>query len=159
MIDRSFSIYPTAEVSTDAQTTSHKARSISITEYAADLARGGVRILPGGAGTFWVEYLYGSLMRIPMVHLEPPTEIVRMMGRNNPVPKTICEVGCGAGEVLKRLQKSMNDKCILWGHEVSPQAFELCKTRANERLHFKLADIRHEENAFFGCYLDCCVTV
>ncbi len=26
-------------------------------------------------------------------------QIMRMMARNNIVPKTICEVGCGAGEI------------------------------------------------------------
>ena len=56
----------------DVQTTGYKVQSISIVEYATHLARNGVRILPGGMGTFWIEYLYGTLMRIPVFHLEPP---------------------------------------------------------------------------------------
>lgn len=97
------------------------------------------------------------LKRNPSWHvLESPwkaREIVRMMKRNNLMPKTICEVGCGVGEVLKQLQKSLDDECMLWGYEISPQAFELCKTRSNEKLHFQLADIRREENAFFDLIL------
>lgn len=75
------------------------------------------------------------------------------MKRNNIVPKTICEVGCGAGEILKQLQENMSSECMLSGYEISPQAFELCKTRANERLHFKLGDIRQDKDVFFDVIL------
>lgn len=57
----------------DAQATDTTHRSKSMTEYAADLARSGVRILPGAAGTFWAEYQSGAMMRIPRSHLAPPT--------------------------------------------------------------------------------------
>src|SRR5947209_5456061 len=40
-------------------------------------------------------------------------EIIRMMARNNIMPKTICEVGCGAGEILKQLQGHMESQCML----------------------------------------------
>src|SRR5258708_3614506 len=45
---------------------------MSITEYAADLARCGVQILPGETGTFWTRYEAGAMMRIPVFHLGPP---------------------------------------------------------------------------------------
>lgn len=64
------------------------------------------------------------------------------------MPSTVCEVGCGAGEVLRQLQEQMNVSCSFWGYEISPQAFELSKPRANERLHFKLADFRQEKDAY-----------
>lgn len=76
-----------------------------------------------------------------------------MMARNDLFPKTICEVGCGAGEILNQLQKNMDDECVFWGYEISPQAFELCKDRANEKLHFKLLDIVEEKNSFFDLML------
>ncbi len=80
-------------------------------------------------------------------------QIMRMMARNNIVPKTICEVGCGAGEILKQLQEKMDSDCTFWGYEISPQAFELCKDRANEKLHFKLADIKQEQDTIFDVIL------
>src|SRR6266566_9482186 len=80
-------------------------------------------------------------------------QIIRMMAQNNIVPKTICEVGCGAGEILKQLQENMDNQCTLWGYEISPQAFELCKSRENEKLHFELADIRQEKDAVFDLIL------
>jgi SAM-dependent methyltransferase len=80
-------------------------------------------------------------------------QIMRMVMRNSIAPKTICEVGCGAGEVLKQLQEQMDSECLFWGYDISPQAFELSKSRANERLQFKLADIRKEQKAFFDLIL------
>jgi Methyltransferase domain len=80
-------------------------------------------------------------------------QIMRMMARNNIVPKTLCEVGCGAGEILKQLQEKMDSDCTFWGYEISPQAFELCKDRANEKLHFKLADIKQEKDIIFDVIL------
>src|SRR5438105_3388187 len=67
----------------DEQATDHKARFISLTEYAADLARSGVQVLPGAPGTFWTKYLYGSVMRKPAFHVEPPTpdEVQRVLWR------------------------------------------------------------------------------
>jgi SAM-dependent methyltransferase len=80
-------------------------------------------------------------------------QIVRMLRKHNLHPKTVAEVGCGAGEVLKLLQEKMDDVDWFWGYDISPQALELCTTRANERLRFKLADISHEEGAFFEMIL------
>ena len=97
------------------------------------------------------------LKRNPTWHVEDSSwkakQIFKMMKRNNIVPKTICEVGCGAGEILNQLQHNMNKECIFWGYEISPQAFKLCKERFNERLHFKLKDILQEKDVFFDLIL------
>jgi hypothetical protein len=68
-------------------------------------------------------------------------------------PQSICEIGCGAGEILRQLQLSLNDSCIFWGYEVSPQAFELCRAKSNDRLHFKLGELVTEQEAFFDVLL------
>jgi hypothetical protein len=47
----------------------------------------------------------------------------------------------------------MSDECTLWGYDISPQALKMCKERTNERLHFKLADIRQEKEVFFDLIL------
>jgi len=80
-------------------------------------------------------------------------QVMRMMAQNQIVPKTICEVGCGAGEILKQLQEQLDSVCALWGYEISPQAFDLCKSRADEKLHFKLADFTQEKDIFFDLIL------
>jgi methyltransferase family protein len=97
------------------------------------------------------------LEKNPTWHIEESPwkarQIVRMMKQSGISPKTICEVGCGAGEVLKQLQQKMDTTCMFWGYEISPQAFELSKPRANERLHFKLEDFRQEKDAYFDLIL------
>ncbi len=107
-----------------------------------------------------LEEVYTSgeyLKKNPTWHVEESPwkakQILRMMARRGIEPETICEVGCGAGEVLKQLQGKMEAKCLFWGFEISPQAVELAKTRANERLHIKLADIREEKDVFFDLIL------
>jgi len=80
-------------------------------------------------------------------------QILRMLERHRLKPKSIAEVGCGAGEVLKRLQGKMNSDCRFWGYDISPQALKMCESRANERLQFKLADISQEEGTFFDMIL------
>jgi SAM-dependent methyltransferase len=80
-------------------------------------------------------------------------EIMRMFQRNNIAPQTICEVGCGAGEVLRLLQMKMDSGCIFSGYEISPQAFELSKGRESERLHFKLGDFMLEKDVSFDLIL------
>ncbi len=81
------------------------------------------------------------------------SQILRMLHKNGLHPKTIAEVGCGAGEVLNLLRVQMYTECRFWGYDISPQALELCKSRAHARLQFKQADISQEEGAFFDMIL------
>lgn len=53
---------------------------------------------------------------------------------------TICEVGCGCGEILRQLQTRMPANCTFTGYEISPQAHNLCRQRENARLRFELKD-------------------
>jgi SAM-dependent methyltransferase len=80
-------------------------------------------------------------------------QISRMLRKHNLMPETVCDVGCGVGEVLKELQTRMNDRCTLWGYDISPQAIAMSAARANEQLHFKLADIREEQEITFDLLL------
>ncbi|HEX6108604.1 MAG TPA: class I SAM-dependent methyltransferase [Ktedonobacteraceae bacterium] len=107
-----------------------------------------------------LEEIYTSgvyLEKNPSWHVEESPwkakHIIQIMRKNHVLPETICEVGCGAGEVLKQLQEKMDKDCSFWGYDISPQAFELTQSRANERLHFKLADIRQEKDTFFDLIL------
>lgn len=59
-----------------------------------------------------------------------------MLERNNLKPRSIVEIGCGAGEILNQLFKQMPADTILAGYEISPDAFELCLQRQQERLTF-----------------------
>ena len=103
-------------------------------------------------------YISGDYLdRNPTWHIEESSwkaqQVIRMIRNDHIDPKTICEVGCGAGEVLIQLQKYMSDDCLFWGYDISPQAFELSKEKANARLKFQLADIRKEKDIFFDLIL------
>jgi len=103
-------------------------------------------------------YTEGEYLKThPLWHAEESTfkvkYILRMIEKHRLQPKTICEVGCGAGEVLKLLQEKMDAACRFWGYDISPQALEMCKSRANEGLQFKLADICQEEHTYFDLML------
>lgn len=79
--------------------------------------------------------------------------IVQMMARNTIRPKTVCEIGCGAGEILKLLQQQLDSECSFWGYEIAPQAVELAKSRENTKLRFKLGDVRDEKDSYFDLIL------
>lgn len=72
-------------------------------------------------------------------------DIISLLERNHVSPRLIFEVGCGAGEVLKQLQDRMGDHCEFWGYEISPQPYNLSRSRETERLDFELADLTKED--------------
>src|SRR5262245_11551081 len=103
-------------------------------------------------------YTSGSyLEKNPSWHVEESpwkaAQVLRMLARNQLHPLTICEVGCGAGEVLKQLQAQMDELCQFWGYDIAPQAIEMAQSRANDRLHFKLADVSKDPTASFDLVL------
>jgi hypothetical protein len=80
-------------------------------------------------------------------------QIFRAINRNALAPQTVCEVGCGAGEVLAQLQQKLPDDCRFWGYDISPQAIAMSRQRANERLQFKELDLFAEPDAMFDLLL------
>jgi SAM-dependent methyltransferase len=99
-------------------------------------------------------YTSGEYLKLnPEWHVEESSwkakHILRILRKNSLSPKFICEVGCGAGEVLKQLQDRLDSSCRFVGYDISPDALELCRPRANERLEFRLADILKEDSRRF----------
>ncbi len=70
--------------------------------------------------------------------------ILDMIRRNNLSPKSVCEVGCGAGEILNQLYLHMPDHVTFSGYDISPQAHELSKKKEKDRLQFFLKDLLEE---------------
>ena len=77
------------------------------------------------------------------------TQIARIIRKNNIDPVTICEIGCGAGEILCCLSKEFDGKVVFSGYEISPQAFEVCRKKQNRNLRFHLQDLLDEKDATF----------
>ncbi len=78
---------------------------------------------------------------------------LRLLERNHLAPHTVCEVGCGAGEILRLLQQRLDASCRFYGYEISPQAFAMAHERANSRLTFTLGDIRDDPHRRFDLIL------
>lgn len=97
----------------------------------------------------------------PTYHVEDSSwkaqQILKMIANNGLQPRTICEVGCGAGEVLRQLQLQMPAETEFFGYEISPQAMALCQERANERLHFLCEDLAQADAPQFDLLL--CIDV
>ena len=71
-------------------------------------------------------------------------KILNMLAGNNLKPKSIAEVGCGAGEILRCMAKE-NPKADFHGYEISRQAFEFCKKKEDKNLRFFHTDLLDKE--------------
>ncbi len=64
------------------------------------------------------------------------SHIASLLKAHNISPARLCEVGCGVGEILVNLAREYPAPSQLTGFEISPQAYEICRAKATDRLHF-----------------------
>jgi SAM-dependent methyltransferase len=76
------------------------------------------------------------------------SQILGMLQRHGLRPRTVCEVGCGVGEVLRELHDRMNHRPSFVGYEISPQALALAAPRSSERLAFRLGNVLEDDEKF-----------
>lgn len=74
--------------------------------------------------------------------------VARMLERHGIVPATVCEVGCGAGEILKSLAERLEPGTRFFGYEISPDAYRLCARKNGGNFAFKLANLLEEPAHF-----------
>jgi trans-aconitate methyltransferase len=79
-------------------------------------------------------------------------QIGAMLKKHDINPETICEVGCGTGEILAQLESIFHDT-LFFGYEVSPQAYDICKRRQSNRMHFRLQDLTAQTDTCFDVLL------
>ena len=72
--------------------------------------------------------------------------IVDLLKRNNNSAVDVIEIGCGAGANLVELAKKSEDIKKLRGYDISPQAIELAKKNASDRISFYNEDLPAKEN-------------
>ena len=68
---------------------------------------------------------------------------------NHLSPSTICEIGCGSGEILNQVSQMYDDNIKFYGYEISPQAFEICKKKTKKNLIFNFSDVLKETDKYF----------
>ncbi len=93
------------------------------------------------------------LERNPLWHEEDSPwkakQITKMLNKHKIVPSKVCEIGCGAGEILNCLADNFGDGVEFYGYDISPQAFEICSKKEKHNLHFFLKDLFDEEDLTF----------
>jgi len=68
-------------------------------------------------------------------------QVAKMLAQHPDVqPKTICEIGCGAGGILSELQSMLPKNITFTGYEISPQAHAISVRFVNPRCQFVLGD-------------------
>ncbi|SDF32214.1 Methyltransferase domain-containing protein [Dyadobacter soli] len=96
-----------------------------------------------------MDYVNGSsdyLSANPGWHVEDSpwkaSQIIKMLKRKSLHPRSIVEIGCGAGEILNQLYERWDDKAVkLWGYDISADAYAFCKQREKDRLKFVHGDL------------------
>ena len=79
--------------------------------------------------------------------------VCRILQRNHISPKTICDVGCGVGEMLRLVQQKLASNPMCLGYDIAPYAIEKAKTKEHDKLRFKLGDFLQEEEGYFDLLL------
>ena len=93
------------------------------------------------------EAMYTSheyLDKNPSLHVEHSAWkaglILEMLSAHQIQPATVCEVGCGAGEILAHLSRALPAACCT-GYDIAPDCVKLWEGRRGERLEFHCADL------------------
>lgn len=74
-------------------------------------------------------------------------QILKLMNKNHVQPRSIAEIGCGAGVILKELSRI---DCLcdtrFKGYDISPQAIELANRIETKNIQFSCEDLLSETN-------------
>ncbi|WP_276497191.1 class I SAM-dependent methyltransferase [Pontibacter litorisediminis] len=93
------------------------------------------------------------LKKNPTWHVEDSPwkakQILKMLARNPAVkPKSVAEIGCGAGEILNQLHSSLPADVTFTGYDISGDAINLAKQREKDRLEFECKDLVEANKRF-----------
>lgn len=75
-------------------------------------------------------------------------QVLKMLNLHSLHPKSIAEVGCGAGEILNQLHAKMSQDVSFTGFDISADAINLAKQREKDRLIFKREDLMTSNETF-----------
>jgi len=74
--------------------------------------------------------------------------VLEIVDRNRLKFRSVCDLGCGAGEVLANLYRKLDAGVAFVGYEPSPQAFSIAQTKSTNRLTFFPASIPENDKHF-----------
>lgn len=74
--------------------------------------------------------------------------ILKILNNNSINPKSVTEVGCGAGEILNQLHLSMPNDVRFVGHDISTDAIKIANGRRKDRLEFRQVDFLETNDSY-----------
>jgi cyclopropane fatty-acyl-phospholipid synthase-like methyltransferase len=74
--------------------------------------------------------------------------VAAMLAKHGIAPRSVCEVGCGSGEILVELAKRLPAGTRYAGYDISPDAYALCSRKAGGAFEFHLADLLETDATF-----------
>jgi hypothetical protein len=97
------------------------------------------------------------LRRNPHWHAEDSPHKARwiksLLDDHHVEPKSVCEVGCGAGEILAQLQITCDSEITFIGYEIAHDASEINRSKQNEQLRFAEEDFLEAKTETFDLLL------
>lgn len=79
-------------------------------------------------------------------------QVLKIINKNHLVPKSIVEVGCGAGGILASLHDALPET-KLTGFEIAPDASKFWEKHASKKITFSVGDFLQEKTAHFDMLL------
>jgi len=76
-------------------------------------------------------------------------KILELLNRNTLSFKTVCETGCGSGQVLVELCDKLPSNVSMFGYDISKDAIHIAKKKEATRIKFEQKDITDKENNDF----------
>jgi predicted TPR repeat methyltransferase len=76
-------------------------------------------------------------------------KILKILNRNHINYKSVCEIGCGSGEILVQLASKLDEQIHFCGFDISKDAIEIAEKKQTDRLKFELKDITDENDSQF----------
>jgi len=75
-------------------------------------------------------------------------QVLKLINVHNIKVNTICEVGCGAGEILVQLSQKLPHNTCFIGYDISPQLENMWKERENDRIQYIKADFLESQEHY-----------
>jgi hypothetical protein len=80
-------------------------------------------------------------------------KILRLLGKHNVTLESVCEVGCGSGEILVQLSSKLPNVNFL-GVDISQDAINIAKAKETSQIRFELRDVTNNQfDQFFDLIL------
>ncbi len=75
--------------------------------------------------------------------------IAALLARNKITFKTVCEIGCGSGEILVQLEKKLPADVSFSGFDISAAAIDIAKKKETAKIKFYCNDISTSKGNYF----------